>query len=1783
MARDKESAVTFVALNVDDDSDLSDNEEHIREIQIEEAFKLFQEALKAQYEKNWNLASNTYNELFKGEIFTADLSGVVPPALYSLKYLAYKNHGQLVLDWIKLSFNALNPSELQERLTQGVVELSEAMLYESDDTDFWLKIAAYLPALNLKRMTRFALECVVNDGTKALTTDDHMDNDIPLSLDDLASLFALYQLLLQLGDEEALSYPIFDRVKLMHYNSAVQNYIETNTQPPTWLRSLVKPDEPISSILENAGSAVVSLTTDERTWTSVGKVLVQFSTKRIDDPKSQQVIIHIDLPSIDSKEKQLTAKFESEESEETAVGENPEVVEAPELVEKFEDPVDLNSIDTKSLEDDQDQANKRKKRKSFVIEENAGERSSKRVRARAEEQSNTTAAGKSEENQFVELVDSIMEPFGITFGNVGKIASSSSVIKDSKSNLALGDFMHAISTFKEATAKVFIHGEGIQNPSSGASRILDLAISKDKTNIADSFTDNSGVEMFVEYVNNGQMCAEEVIFEWCKKLLSPQAEGVELYLSTVWPTGLIESMKRLTTIHFQFMRESITEILKYDSSQWTKYARLVQSYFEILLDDFIEYSQNNSSSKSAQSIISQYKERVTQWQVFVQDLLSNCDSEMVDDSLRIRLEWASIIFRQASGMAHDDLLEMFETFESTLCNINSEMKIVLPNCSYIPDISVESTKLQLSKIQAATLFAAVLSDKNEGSEDAKELLEALLCDRVATSNQSINVDVDIIKPFIDSSAVEFRLYLWSMIRRSYETLNQPQTAFECVLTMLRLAIGEITNDSYANQDRSRRIFLIFKSLFLVRELLSKATKKALEDSILANASPTSLENTMKSLMAVIRILHVYVSYEDLIIEAGSTVKEENNALFKCSMRFKDLICQCWCMLTYSSLLYVCLRARFAVSEGYDTYDNDTKLLQLLFALHEELGTREFCGAADGVFLMLLQQEIIRTDRPAETEYELLQCLHCRFGLTLGSEWFYPYDHKSESVAFDKANALALIEFVVSLAKRKRTAQNVPRSDMKSVLDKFCEVIGVPRRDQTAIYYNQAVIEQYLSRSISPMSLQNAFKGTETISTVRVTSDFSKIASIGLYFLQGQIYLTQYRSRKRTSASRTEDLDYAIRYFKHDLVCNTHRFESWYGLAQAYDSQLEDDMTWSAEKLNSAEQRRNLAATQRKSLLCYALAISLYMRHDGVEPSVGVLAVFFTDFGYALYSSVRPPCNMEAFSSLEFERHFSGSAGMYSRAVHHDLKPVIALKMALNMFRLGSKKDPNEWRNYFMEGKCLGKLEAEAELILDCYKNLILNHMPDKSSSSDPIFEPHYKYISVLFKLFKAEKISLSVAHHYLKLSTFYSEPTEPVNSNQDFYHLLIDSLGRLRAADKKHWHHRPTYRIAVIYDIGLGNTERAKEEISSFFALKAPKSFLSIWRPEYERAGRHFVYANRYTMYYTDLLCRTRDLESLQSLAKKLRRLSTIMVNHTETWDHLCKAIVSVIRELCEIPDRYVEQQITLLTVDEFFTNSQKLEYICTHLRPLPILVRHLMDTHELRKLNVGLAPTLGMEDLFASIYLMLYRQLPELEEQLKGTEAIGEPNNTRPGGPASTGQEHTELDSSGDEAQNTPPPSSSVQVPHTPGMDEQPQTTTSTPGSESHATLQTITTIPGLAATTKPRTSRMTKKEIISKANGLLKPIIASEALLSTQTSSASATASTTIPTGGHGGKSATPETIKVAGLTDESNSSLQPNAISSDSLDPSSTNVIHSSAHSRTNTSNSISEAAENPPSTE
>ena len=223
---------SFKALNIESDDESEDEIDNTKEIQIEEALKLYQTALRLHSsQKALPQAGEAYKELFNSDIFrfaesqseyarvaayeshhdansvlgddfiidAAGLTAVTdnaPSTLPQILHLSFKNRAQYRLDLLCADLadgHVIEESQRADRVAepvqQALVDFAEALDKDEENTDVWRRVARLAKALDSCRIARFCLET-------ALERDDNDPDDV-LSMPNFEKRFdqqALYSI-----------------------------------------------------------------------------------------------------------------------------------------------------------------------------------------------------------------------------------------------------------------------------------------------------------------------------------------------------------------------------------------------------------------------------------------------------------------------------------------------------------------------------------------------------------------------------------------------------------------------------------------------------------------------------------------------------------------------------------------------------------------------------------------------------------------------------------------------------------------------------------------------------------------------------------------------------------------------------------------------------------------------------------------------------------------------------------------------------------------------------------------------------------------------------------------------------------------------------------------------------------------------------------------------------------------------------------------------------------------------------------------------------------------------------------------------------------------------------------------------------------------------------------------------------------------------------------------------------------------------------------------------------
>ncbi|CAN8102216.1 unnamed protein product [Discula destructiva] len=778
----------FSAINVEPEENVEEEVDTSKELQVDEALKLFQNALKlhAQGPQSFDEASDAYDELFLSDIFRlpestteyerterqqnpflpiessfapgldvagpyVDSSGTsLPQALF----LSYKNHGQFVLDRIKYKArragsaanDVFEQSEAIDDARRAIDDFNAALDRDPSDAELWRRAARTAAFLNSARMSRYCLEAAIE-----LDDDPTVVDVEPPSL---AEGFAGEQLknhLRVLDDDIALTHP------------GMKAYLEKE-MPPMLMRH-VDPVPFLTNPIKELGSrktlaAVVSLARPvieipSLSWAQLGMRLVQFIQ---DVGLSGQAVI-LRLPDGHVGDENDTTQMDIDQLPE--ISDVPEEVSKPVLQESAESPTNLktstkdvtaesdvhgtNGINEASTTTRKPSISLPSRKRSVSIaalqdlaeEENGDTKRPKRVRRRdtvPEETVDETTLRAAQLQPFqgadqhlFQLTKNILENLGVT---------------DKLTVDRIGEIIDS-GAWEERTSKL-THTASID--------LRDALLSYDDE-VANVFltraeTTALGMSTFLEHTKAGaQRVADTASFEestglkaFVKKVnsswMSTQDVAFEWivtmsqsYTSKKWSdqlkTAVVQVISHLDEPIHQKVECEISRSRGNDVQQ----ARLavLDNLVQMLFEVYLDVYERitNPNSRVDQSIRLSTKNRLSRWLDLALELSQSRQSDPGAE-LSLRFLWACVFSTTlAEGVAQDHVLACWHSLRDYLAGFGNS-KIELPNNAVMPEISAAEADREISKLTTMDFFLGLFREEISDPVAVIDTLEPVL-------------------------------------------------------------------------------------------------------------------------------------------------------------------------------------------------------------------------------------------------------------------------------------------------------------------------------------------------------------------------------------------------------------------------------------------------------------------------------------------------------------------------------------------------------------------------------------------------------------------------------------------------------------------------------------------------------------------------------------------------------------------------------------------------------------------------------------------------------------------------------------------------------------------------------------------------------------------------------------------------------------------------------------------------------------------------------------------------
>lgn len=1681
---------TFKALNLESDDEEDIEIDDTKEIQIEEALKLYQTALKFHSDgpPSYTQAAEAYSALFESDIFKypesqqelkrLELYGPqpetddyyshhevhvvptgenAPSTLPQIIHLAYKNHGQFLLE--SLQHKLRHSTEDVQINTKHILKASAAALEcfveaidkDDSDLDLWRRSAAVGEMLGSHRIARFCLEAVLDDDSQGL--------DSVLSIPGITETLAgqqLRELVAKLEDElSVLQAPLSTmkrrqlstmlKQKLANY-SIIHNYQSKHPTPPVSTRQALRCVLSAPKSWLDLGDILHRhyLAEQAGTTSALPALGISFNLDRqspdvenieVDHPSPRD--LSVQSPNMSSL---VDAQFPGTDGGQPNVP-PPAFKPSPELDATIQTspvtvlPTRKRSSDAAGLIDSNSAEGARSKSKRLRARESIVDQSQLEDDTMIDPGQADDALADLDyvDNQLFESLDELFEKVDLPKFDVSPNARKD--LRDAATShrpnvegvdLACVDMFTFLNEYSEERARVLLHANSDLDTTSDAhvkpsGRFSATPGTQSRAVTKPDLDQQGELDRFISRTNSDFLHINDVLYEWVIEFLNPDhgshlrpelPVGTASYRGHTWSTDFKALLVRVLITTDAFIFETLADfVLKWDKfllsdtsaeqlHEALPFIEVIQTLFELHVDVYSLVKEPNSGVDA--ETLQVQEDRAERWSNLARDAMnlrtSMLDTPSLKDELNLRHLWTVTHHISVSyNVSQDHVIACWSELRSIFKAVG-ETVIDLPNNSVMPQMSIEAIDRELSRLTTQDFFTKVFdptqNDPTVVIEGLEPLLETLhrdisqgdiqLSDADSEPANSASTPSELLN-FLQNSNIGMQVSLWQRLREAYESIDYQPMVLCCYFRVIELLLSDLKSPSYSEKSLSERQTVLLKYMRLINDLVSKICLSVSSHSdALDCMDDERLQNAMNCLVDLQKMLHASTMLQDEIKIGMKQTPASNNgsplrSFTAVSKILQDLQLQSW------TLMYKLYRE--SLEQNKDKIEKPNKaLFEFLRAVHQVLGARSWCGGSDRVFLKLAKLEVLRFRNDAEEQnddfdLEFAQILYDMFGLKCFLNPSYALrEHNCMHDAFvDKTSGMQAVDLLLNLASRIKMSE-LPKHPLKDTIEKVHGIIN-RKKPSEAILRNRDVYRAYLKSNINPIDMYRCLRGECELALAPVPAEHAILAANGWYFLMGHISLSKFRAQKRIGPTATEDLNISVAFFVQALEYSMDDWELWFRLAQAYDSKIEEAVSWTADKING--DMDELVTWQRAAIHCYTMAVSLAMRY--AEPSAETRAKFgemYADFAMRIYSSSREPFGMKAFALDDAERFLSRET-ITKVPSFKALTPFAAWKLARELFRRAIRINPHKWKLHFYLGKCLWKMYCNApkqsdrpsiDAIINEFCESI-NLLPRKKDTKrEPVLEPHYKLVSIVHKMVTRRYIDPTEGCSILT-ATPYASKIDSVSNFESWEPYILKVLRSLRAADKVHWHHRMIYRTAaILYRDGSQGSYcvAAKHELMQQMFTKT--MMMNVWKPENERPGRHFVYTTRYADMFIKILEFLEDRPLLDALARRVRKKTGEFFEHGNLWQYLCTAYLKVLRRHGHIPIAQETAIFSGINHEDFLRRKDYLETWCQD----PTNVSHpvletMQEVVELKKINGGLMKAATIDDLIGDAYAYLY------------------------------------------------------------------------------------------------------------------------------------------------------------------------------------------------------------------
>ncbi|RMZ77896.1 hypothetical protein DV738_g4162, partial [Chaetothyriales sp. CBS 135597] len=1340
----------FKALNVDSESE--EEIDNTKEMQMEDAFRIYQNALKlhSQGPSSYGEAAQAYEALFKSEVFkypeavsefaqdqmdddslavaayrepgpvailsstAADSSATSIPQII---YLSHKNRGEFLLEKAHSDkpWTVNDPKQQRhfyEQASQSALkDFAESLERDDTDIDLWKKAARVAEVLQSDRIARFCYESALAGD------DDGPEENIDLSgLDEAFSAGELDKILRLLQDDLSLT-----RSGSLKPRKRLLTILAKSADPYPFLPKHTKPIDVLDRDSQARSFSVGCIKLESRTIRALGQEILALVLGHQNGERAISAHHIVSPPPLDdihrSPSEMDTDVFidaaETRVTEESAKEEN---IETKQEEAKSEQPIkDITpqAEETKSSEPgdkaappaspSQAEAHPTRKRSSNAAGNEEPESRARSKRLRARESIADTAA--PEEEPVPE--NTAHQSWNWTVLQTAD-ADVFKVLNAFLSRLSL-DHFDSVSEIRSMTSP---ESNPDQTLTSKGLLYSDLgkALRSWSDDHSHALINGHGQQDFVE-----KSTGLALFMQHTKPLadvdpVSSAASEEDDFVDFV--TSMKVPSKTLYDSAYLWLQTVLTAT---DDTQPSQYMRIAwtEDLKQTLHLDMLVRITNPSSEAQPDERVKQ-ADRLERWAGLTDDYM-RLYTLVLDDAttskvLTLRFLWAATLYAgKGEDVNQAHIIRCLQDLK-LLVEDPALGRISLPNNAAMPQLSAAAAEQEISRLSTLDFFMSVFDNDNDNSVTVIEKLEPILeldlqlASHGTLAADALTPDAANLVQFLNSGDASLKLFLWRRLQNAYVNVNYSPRVVSCLLRSLEIIVHEMMNPRHALLDEPLRQITMLKWLKDADDLVQRVLSKIMADSTAFDfVDADHLLSSISATLNLLRLAHAYALNEDDMrfgnISAPQFPSVSSGRLWEKSKdRFREMNVHLW------TLLYYLLKdAVGQFSQEFPDSAND--LADYLCCVHHALGQRHYCRFSNKQFVKLVKTELNSLETTNDYYADIAQVCYdlydLKFKVRQGD-----FDHGCPNENLDKKTAVSLIPTIMAFANRM-DMKDLIKGDLKTTIDRVHAAAGQTKASKV-VTHNKKLLLAYLKSPVLPQELYKAMRGIGDLPNRPVNDDSSGRAKTGWFFLLGHMTLAKYRSVKRVNPTLTDDLENASDFLQQDLHYDMEKWETWYRLAQVFEARIEDDLIWNSTKLNDS--RDHITLLERSSIRCFTMAIAVAMR--SADDNVGTaqkIEDLYREFAIRLYASSREPLNMEAFRTdkelraegIRIDKQLRQGNSWWDLAAskqryHRPIGRYQLWSFAAHLLKKKLTDKPRPWMSEYTLAKCLWKMFQSPE-------------------------------------------------------------------------------------------------------------------------------------------------------------------------------------------------------------------------------------------------------------------------------------------------------------------------------------------------------------------------------------------------------------------------------------------------------------------------------------------------------